>query len=206
MKQIAVAKSRRALLLYGLVLPVLCGGCAVSSTQSSVFRDEVHAGVEEIYVHRTVRSQHHRGGTPACAVAPFKVMNEDIYDLWSVELNTADSRIVDSHVQQVGSFRACLGQLARGQPLPIYVDGTVAGISFKGAGECRAPNVQPPVRTVLALNCLVELSELPEQYTGGMAVSSSLAPVLGPDQPVDAHVRGYLSTSVLTLRFWRKPQ
>lgn len=50
-----------------------------------------------------------------------------------------------------------------------------------------------------------DLSGLPDSYVGGSLVSSTLAPLLGANQPADAHVPGYLSTSVVSVRLWRKP-
>jgi hypothetical protein len=69
----------------------------------------------------------------------------------------------------------------------------------------RALKSQPPVRTALALTCRLELSGLPEPYSGGFIVSSTVAPFLSRTQPPDAHVPGYRSTSVVTARFWKKP-
>jgi len=190
-----------------LLLPItLCYGCAASPAHTpSKFEEEVGAGVEEIQIHRTVRIEHHRGASPACAAAPFPVVTEDVYELWSLRTRPEDSRVVNSHVERVGSFRACIGGLKEGLPLRMYTMITLKDLSYTGIGECNPPNAQPPVRTVLALHCVIALSDLPPEYSGGLVVSSTLAPVTGPDQPVDAHVRGYLSTSVLIVRIWKKP-
>jgi hypothetical protein len=67
-----------------------------------------------------------------------------------------------------------------------------------------AGDLQPPIRTALAFTCRLDLSGLPESYAGGFLVSSTLAPLLGANQPPDAHVPGYLSTSVVTVRLWKK--
>jgi len=192
----------------GLLLPAIaCFGCAAPPTRPpSVFEDEVRAGVEEIYIHRTVRAEHQRGATPACAVAPFPSMNEDLYELWSLETRASDSHVVDSHVERVGSFRACLGAFEAGRPLRMYTMTTLKGLTYTGLGECNPTQGQPPVRTALLLNCVADLSDLPPEYSGGVVVSSSLAPLTGRDQPVDAHVHGYLSTSVIVVRLWKKPK
>ena len=44
-----------------------------------------------------------------------------------------------------------------------------------------------------------------EDYAGGWMTSSTLAPVTTPTTPADAHVPGYLSTSLVTLRLWKTP-
>jgi hypothetical protein len=165
---------------------------------------EVRAGAEEIYVFRTTRTQHTSGATPACAAAPFPSANEDFYALWSIELRSSDSRVVNTHKRMVGGFTACLSQLSQGHPVQMYATGTVAAIPWSGIGECVVANSQPPIRTAIAFNCRLDLSGLSEGYSGGFLVSSTLAPFLGKDQPATAHVPGYLSTSVVTLRLWRK--
>ena len=191
----------RTLALQLLLPATLCYGCAGAPThQPSLFEDEVGAGVEEIHVHRTVRTEHQRGATPACAAAPFPVMTDDVYELWSMETRAADSRVANSHVERVGSFRACIGALEVGRPLLMYTLFTSKDLSYTGNGECNPPRTQPPVRTVLSLNCVIDLDGLPPEYSGGVAVSNTLAPVTG------THVRGYLSTSVIVARLWRKPR
>jgi hypothetical protein len=166
-----------------------------------------------------VRSQRHlpsnprvseRGGQIRRHVAPvrggpFASANEDYYDLWSIELRASDSRLSNSHRSAVGGFTACLGPLALDHPLEMYATGTVARIPWVGVGECAALKSQPPVRTAIAFTCQLNLSGLPDAYSGGFLVSSTLAPFLGKNQPATAHVPGYLSTSVVTLRLWRKP-
>jgi hypothetical protein len=61
------------------------------------------------------------------------------------------------------------------------------------------------VKTVIAFHCLLDLSGLPDVYTGGFLVSSTLSPFISRDQPATAHVPGYLSTSMITVRLWRMP-
>jgi hypothetical protein len=180
----------------------------VSASQAaptaSSFKEEVKAGVEEIFVFRTTRTRRTTGATPACASAPFPSVAEDFYDLWSVQMRASDARIVDTHKSSVGGFTACFGQAVQGQPLLMYATGTVARIPWAGTGECNPLKSQPPVRTVAAFNCILNLSGLPEAYAGGFLASSTVAPI-GKGLDPTAHVPGYLSTSVVTLRLWRKP-
>lgn len=173
-----------------------------ASPDAASFKQEVKAGIEEIFVFRTTRSSQERGATPACAAAPFVTATEDHYDLWSIELRASDSRVVSTHKKPVGEFRACLSQLAQGQPLNMYATGSIAGTQWTGVGECAITKAQPPVRTVLSLNCQLNLSGLPDRYAGGVLTSSTLAPLLPREQGPTAHVPGYLSTSVVTVRFW----
>jgi hypothetical protein len=73
-------------------------------------------------------------------------------------------------------------------------------------GECTAAPAQPPLKTLVAFNCVAKTEYLPPEYAGGAIVTSTLAPALGANQPVDAHVPGFLSTSVIVTRLWRKPK
>ncbi len=104
----------------------------------------------------------------------------------------------------VGGFTACLGRLAVGQSVSMYATGTVAHIPWTGIGVCAPLKWQPPVRTAIAFTCRLDLAGLPAGYLGGFLVSSTLAPLLGTNQPANAHVRGYLSTSVVAVRLWSK--
>lgn len=192
-----------------LLAGVLCG----SSTQAalgqsgsprSTYKDEVRAGAEQIYVARTTRTQHKSGATPACAAARFPSVNEDYYELWSVEVRARDSRIMDTHKSLVGGFTACFGQLSQGRPVPMYAIGTIAKVQWTGAGECVYVKSQPPVKTAVAFHCLLDLSGLPDVYAGGFLVSSTVQPFLR-GQPPTAHVPGYISTSIATFRLWKKP-
>lgn len=199
----------RTKLPYLLLAGVLCASASqaapdqTGAAQSS-YKDEVKAGKEEIYVARTTRTQHTSGATPACASAPFPSANEDYYALWSIGVRARDSRIMGTHKKSVGGFTACFGQLVQGKPVPMYAAGTVAHIPWTGVGECVVVKSQPPVKTAVAFHCLLDLSGLPEAYSGGFGVSSTVQPFL-KDQPPTAHVPGYLSTSVITMRLWKKP-
>src|SRR5262245_33993785 len=91
----------------------------------AAFNQEVSAGLEEIFVFRTTRSEQTQGPTPDCAAAPFESTREDRYELWSIDLRASDSRVVNTHRKPVGYFRACFTQLTRDKPLGMYAMGTV---------------------------------------------------------------------------------
>jgi hypothetical protein len=187
-----------------MIAALLCAPTIPSRPTESAYKQEVKAGLEEIYVFRTTRTQHQSGKTPACAVAPFASVNEDYYDLWSIELRPSDSRVVDTHKNEVGGFTACFGPLALDRPLLMYATGKVARIPWAGVGECVTLKSQPPVRTAVAFNCRMNLTQLPGAYAGGFLISSTLAPFISRNQDPTAHVPGYLSTSIVTMRLWKK--
>lgn len=194
-----------SLLLIALTWASSSQAIADRGPAQSAYSQEVKSGAEEIYVFRTVRTQHKSGATSACAAAPFPSANEDYYDLWSIELRARDSRVVNTHKAEVGGFTACMGQLVQGHPVQMYATGKIANVPWVGIGECAVLKSQPPVRTVVAFQCQLDLSGLPGGYSRGSLISSTLAPFLGKDQSAGAHVPGYLSTSVVTVRLWRKP-
>jgi hypothetical protein len=196
-------KIARNLLLTAVSFCAWLGNASTTLSQSA-YKDEVRAGVEEIYVFRTTRTAQTRGTTPACAAAPFASVNEQVFDLWSIESRAADSRIVNAHRRSVGAFTACFTSPAPDHSLQMYASGKVAHIPWVGIGECIVPKSQPPVRTVAMYTCRLDLSGLPDRYSGGFVVSSTLATLLR-DQPATAHVPGYISTSIVTLRLWKKP-
>ncbi len=195
--------ARNLLVFLAVLTTSLLSSCAGRGMRGGVVDDEVAGKAEQIYVFRTIRTRHERGATRACAVAPFPSANEDYYELWSITLRPQDSRVADARRQVVGGFTACLGRLAAGQSVPMYATGSVAHIHWTGTGECIPLKSQPPIRTAVAFTCHLDLVGLPAGYVGGSLVSSTLVPLLGGNQPADAHVRGYLSTSVVTVRLWR---
>lgn len=177
---------------------------AAQRPQQDRYEAEVRAGAEGIYVARTTRTRHTSGATPACGKAPFASADEDYYALWSVGVRARDSRIVDTRKDLVGGFAACFSQLVRGRPVEMYAAGTVAHVPWTGTGECMVLRSQPPVKTVVAFHCLLDLSGLPGEYSGGFVVSSTVQPFL-KGQPPTAYVPGYLSTSVVIFRLWKMP-
>ncbi len=188
-----------------LFAALLCPAAGHTAQARSPYVEEIRAGLEEIFVFRTTRTQHHTVAMPLCASAPFHPVDTDYYELWSIGLRASDSRVADTHEREVGGFTACFGPLTRDRPFPMFATGSVAHIPWTGVGECLLVQSQPPVRTALAFTCHLKLSGLPPAYAGGFAVSSTLAPFISKTQPATAHVPGYLSTSVVVIRLWKKP-
>jgi hypothetical protein len=201
MKRILIRIMRN--LLLAVVASLACAGHSVAGGEESEYKKEVKAGIEEIYVFRTTRTVQKRGATPACAAAPFKAVNEQDFDLWSIDVRGADGRVINAHKSGVGAFTACFTAPALDHSLQMYATGNVADIPWIGEGECIVPTAQPPVRTVAEYTCRLDLSGLPDSYSGGFGVSSTLATLL-KDQPATAHVPGYVSTSIVVIRLWKK--
>lgn len=177
----------------------------VAADSGASFKEEIGAGLEEIFIFRTTRTARTRGATPFCKDAGFESVAEDVYALWSMKTDTKSGRLSATHVRPVGEFNACFGATAVGKPFSMHARGVVGGVPWTGNGECMPMAAQPPVSTVRTFNCNLALSGLPEGYVGGWGTSSTAAPILGATAPPDAHVRGYLSTSIVILRLWKNP-
>jgi hypothetical protein len=169
-----------------------------SRAANSVYREEVSAGLEEIYLTRTTRTQYIQGATPACSAAPFATTSEQHYDTWSINVRASDARIVGTHQRLVGEFTACFGPVGPGGTFSAYSRGVAGSLTYTALGECRFMRSKPPAPKLLVLACALDLGDLPGDYSGGYITTSSLAASDG------IHVRGYLSTSVITMRLWRK--
>jgi hypothetical protein len=178
---------------------VLLSSCASDrgTSEPSAYREEISAGLEEIYVTRSIRTQYIKGATPACAAASFDSASEQHYDMWSLREQSSDARIVATHERPVGSFVACFGPLGQDGTLKASMQGTLGRLTYAGRGDCRVMGSKPPAPGLAPLACTVDLSALPDGYVGGYLTTSSLAPTQG------AHVHGFLSTSVIIYRLWK---
>jgi hypothetical protein len=190
-----------------LTLSALLASCATTGHSpvghEALFEQEITAGLEEISVTRTIRTQFIQGATPVCSAAPFPAVSEQHYDTWSLSLRTSDARVVKTHEKQVGRFMACFGSVNPTGAFAMYSTGTAGSLSYTVIGECRFMKSKAPAPKLLVLTCNGDLSGLPAEYVGGYLTTSSLAPSGGKDA-VD--VPGYLSTSVITMRLWKKPR
>jgi hypothetical protein len=187
----------------------VCGAVLAAPVQSqpAIFpfhhRNALSTEREEVYVFRTTRTERTRGAPPDCAAARFESATEDHYLLWSITTGRSTARVKEADVASVGDFRACFAAATPGRPFGMYAFGTVANIPWSGYGECEPVVSQPPESTVRAFSCNLTIEGLPEGYDGGWLTTSTVAPVLGPGAAPDAHVPGYLSTSIVTLRLWK---
>jgi hypothetical protein len=186
-----------------LLVFAVCALCACVSGAGAgaerTYHEEVSAGLEEIYITRSTRTQYIRGATPACAAAAFSAASEQHYDMWSIRPQARDARLLGTHERPVGEFLACFGAMGPDGTFSAYTRGSLGPVSYSGTGNCRLMRSKPPAPDLLPLACTLDLADLPDGYLGGYMTTSSLAPIR------DTHVRGFLSTSVITYRLWRTP-
>jgi len=170
-------------------------------TPDAVYKDEIAAGLEEIYITRTIQTQYIQEATAACAAAPFAAASEQHYDTWTLSLRAADGRVAKTHERLSGEFVACFAPVAPNGTFALYSRGSNGSMPYTATGECKFMKSKPPAPKLLVLSCSADLGDLPTPYVGGYLTTSSLAPSGGKNA---THVRGYLSTSVITMRLWKR--
>jgi hypothetical protein len=122
--------ARAALPLCSLLIAACTPPALQTSASDSQYKEEVSAGVEEIYVARTVRTQYTSGATPACSAAPFTSASEQHYDVWSMSLNASNGRIANSHEKRLGDFTGCFGRPAADGTFPLYFMGMQGTVPY----------------------------------------------------------------------------
>jgi hypothetical protein len=155
--------------------------------------------LEDIYVLRSIPEQH----TPTpdwCAAsrtgfAPYPADAERFFSFWSVRSQAEDGKIVDAKQQRVAELRGCLGPTNDRARQNFYVEVRLGAISFRGAGECQALQIDFPETGLFPVRCQVVLSGLPAPFVGGLLTTNTMTTqaVFGGDtQPA-----GY------TIRLWK---
>lgn len=199
-------KPKLSLITATCIALIAAAGCistpGASGGSEATYSEEVTSGLEEIYVTRTVRTQYIAGATAGCAAAVSGSVSEQHYEEWSVAVSTANAKVEKTHEKAVGEFMACFSAPIAAGTFALYMRGRIDSVSYTAVGECKFMRATPPAGKLLVLSCYGDLSDLPARYVGGYLTTSSLAPAGGRSAE---HVRGYLSTSVITMRFWLRP-
>jgi hypothetical protein len=181
--------------VIGSVLPAM----AQQSTGTQNAADEV----EEIYVAHSIRISTTVPATAFCNNAPFKggrIM--EAYFTWSsVQTNVNDGRLLNPAVNTIGDIRGCFGSTPDPLFLNVYVEGAIAGIPFKGMGNCQT-QVDFPEKGIDHARCFTALSGLPNNYVGGALLNNGITSqnnIGGASSPP-----GYLQSGLATFRLWKK--
>jgi hypothetical protein len=83
----------------------------------------------------------------------------------------------------------------------MYAEGALGTITFKGRGECAQKNNYPePGMT--PTRCVIELSELPNGYVGGMATSNAINSYTTTGE--FSTPTGYMQVGIFTFRLWKR--
>ena len=160
---------------------------------------------EEIYVARSLREAR---GEPSdfCAAGRTgfgRASVEDRYSFWSVAVRGSDGRVTDAHVQQVGDLRACFGPLEGGGGSFFYAEGSLAGASFRGRGDCRGSPDRSPREGIGITRCYMDLDQLPDGYVSGRLTTNTISSRTSLGDQADPP--GFTQPSIATVRLWRRP-
>jgi hypothetical protein len=129
-------------------------------------------------------------------------MTEAYYTWSSVETRADDGRLLNSDVKTIGNIRACFAATNDRSLLNAYSEGVIAGVSFKGLGNCQQAAADFPEAGITPRRCFQALSGLPANYVGGVIVNNSIgsqnANGVASDPP------GYLQSGLATIRLWKR--
>jgi hypothetical protein len=178
---------------------------ALLSAPVAIAGDPPPAGLEDIYILRSIREPH----TPApnwCATTrtgfePFAKDPERLFSFWSVGVRGTDGKVVQTKDTRVAELRACFG--ATGEPARqnFFAEIKLGSMTFHGNGECLALKVDFPEAGLFPVRCQLVLSGLPAPYVGGLLTTSTMtsrAAFGGDSDPA-----GYTQASIATIRLWK---
>lgn len=152
---------------------------------------------EDVYVARALFSSPNLPVTSFCDAADFPsdypVERERHFEYWSTATKQANGLLVDAKAGRLGGHHGCYSVNKNGS-IYSYMTGTFAGIRFTARGTCTFNPERAPQPGVSPYSCNYAMSDLPDGYVGGQVTWNG----------VTTDVSGYLTTTVGTIRLWRK--
>jgi hypothetical protein len=189
---------------FAVVSATVCVGSAQDSSESQTTQAERSAGIEEIYVLRSLR-QARKPADEFCAEGKigFSAKLHDSYVFKSVVTNASDGKVVDAISHQAGNLNACFDGAPGAAETNFYAEGKFAGVSATGKGKCTPIAADFPEPGITSVRCFLVLSHLPKPYVAGVLTTNSVT----SRQPIGAESNppGYLQPSIATVRLWRRP-
>ena len=189
-------------LLSGLAAVLACCMTAIVSTAAQATRVATRlasgATLEDVYVARSVFSSPNLPVTSFCDAAKFPsdypVGRERHYEYWSTVTQQEDGLLVNANARRLGGHHGCYSVNKNGL-IYSYMTGTFAGIRFTARGTCTFNPERSPQSGVSPYSCNYAMSDLPDGYVGGQATLNG----------VTTDISGCLTTTVGTIRVWRRP-
>jgi hypothetical protein len=126
--------------------------------------------------------------------------------MWSsVETRPEDGRVSNPAVKRIGDVKTCAvpreTQDSSFLVTRLYTEGTIAGVPFKGIGNCQI-RANLPENGISQLRCFQALSGLPNEYTGGVLLNNA---IMSQNEKGDvSSPPGYLQSGIATFRLWKK--
>ena len=169
-------------------------------------RSAANPASELIYVLRSIREEK-APEVDWCAPSrtgfePFATDAERFFSFWSVRSQSQDGRIVDAKQTRVAELRGCFGATTEAARQNFYAEIEIAGMSFRGRGECLALMTDFPEQGLFPVRCQLILSGLPAPFVGGLLTTNTVtsgARFGGETQPP-----GYTQASIATIRLWKR--
>lgn len=162
------------------------------------------APVEDIIVARTWRESR-IAPTTYCmrsSVGFSNIRAEARFAVRSVTTRASDGRVIDTNAGTLGDLHVCFGSTPDSTRDNFYAEGTLAGVTFVGRGECVTPKADFPEAGLSVSRCYLDLTDLPSAFVGGHLTTNTLntRAVFGElSDPA-----GYTQTSITTVRLWRR--
>jgi hypothetical protein len=184
------------------VFPLFFAGCA--APQGAAPSSSASAR-EEIYVLRSIREPH-VSSTEWCSqdrtgFAPLPADADRKLSFWAVQTQASDGRIVNGQANRVAEVRVCFGPTAERSVTNFYGEGTIGGVPYTGAGDCRVVAADSPEKGLVVLRCVLMLRGLPAPYVGGVLVTNTIGSKAALGGETDPP--GYAQSSIATVRLWK---
>lgn len=183
----------------------LSTGSACASSLRDAPTTSIANDVEDIYVLRSIREPREAvaGWCDATRTGfePFPNDPERYFSFWSVDTQTRDGSVVDASAARVAEIRACFGPTSERARQNFYAELALAGLAFRGRGECVAVGLDVPETGLIPVRCQLVLSDGPAPYVGGLLTTNTLtsgAAFGGESEPP-----GYVQASIATIRVWK---
>jgi hypothetical protein len=193
---------------------VLVGGVLQHTTSAQTSRAAVQvqketrlaaaAQLEEIYIARSV-AESSSAPTAFCAeerIGFASAIVELQYTFRSTVTQASDGRMTEMNAKTIGNLHACFGASSDLTVLNFYGEGLFGHVPFKGIGDCHLRKADFPESGLIVRNCFLDFSGLPSQYVGGLLTTNTLTSKAPLGMETDP--RGYIQTSIATIRLWRK--
>jgi hypothetical protein len=183
---------------------LLCAGATPSGNAAA----GPEAALEDIYILRSIREPREPvAGWCASAKTGFEPFAKDperFFSFWSVGVDPADGKVVQTKSTRAAELRACFGATSEPALQNFYAEIKLGSISFRGNGECRAVKVDFPQAGLFPVRCQLLLSGLPAPYVGGLLTTNTMTSNAAYGGDTDPP--GFTQASIATIRLWKSEQ
>jgi len=179
--------------------------CAWATPSDNAVAAGPETALEDIYILRSIREPH-EPAADWCAPAktgfePFAKDAERFYSFWSVGVQAATGKVIETKDSRAAELRGCFGPTVEPALQNFYAEIKLGSLSFRGKGECRAVNVDFPQAGLFPVRCQLVLNGLPAPYVGGLLTTNTMTSKAAFGGDTDPP--GYAQASIATIRLWK---